>query len=339
MVLVSLIQTINQMKTGWAPLAVVGPSMGGLVARYALTYMENQGLEHDTAVYISWDSPHNGANIPVGLQLWVKYFSRNAPGAAEGLAKLNTPAARQMLLYHESSIPAEAAPKFSDDLSVLFEPNNVRPITVFSPRSHASFTSFQGKLKALGFPRKPRLVAIANGSGSGQLQPITPRLKLVHYNYKSTLLDVVGNSFAVPNGEQLTKVFRGKINPAGDAMDDLTVYVKQAVGYDAAPGGQTNTATEIAAAKTPYGDVISKSEAECFIPTTSALALDTTDVYHNIINDSEIMSKTPFDAIYYPLENEEHVSVTSWNKEWVFDEIAYVDAYRAALITAILPAG
>lgn len=42
--------------------------MGGLVARVALRQMENDGQAHHTSHYISFDSPHNGANVPLGLQ-------------------------------------------------------------------------------------------------------------------------------------------------------------------------------------------------------------------------------------------------------------------------------
>ncbi len=47
---------------------VMGISMGGLVARYALRKMEMEGKDHKTWKYISMDSPHKGANVPVGLQ-------------------------------------------------------------------------------------------------------------------------------------------------------------------------------------------------------------------------------------------------------------------------------
>src|SRR5690606_5822285 len=44
--LVELINTINAMKVGSEENVVIGPSMGGLIARYALRYMEQNALEH-----------------------------------------------------------------------------------------------------------------------------------------------------------------------------------------------------------------------------------------------------------------------------------------------------
>ena len=70
MVLVELIETINTAKASNSPEqnVIIGPSMGGIITRYALNYMENQTLDADTRLYISFDSPHHGANVPIGLQ-------------------------------------------------------------------------------------------------------------------------------------------------------------------------------------------------------------------------------------------------------------------------------
>ncbi len=48
--------------------------MGALVARYALKDMENKGTNHQTNMFISWDGPHQGANVPLAYQ----YLSRQA---------------------------------------------------------------------------------------------------------------------------------------------------------------------------------------------------------------------------------------------------------------------
>jgi triacylglycerol esterase/lipase EstA (alpha/beta hydrolase family) len=53
---------------------VIGIGMGGLVARYALKNMEQQGKVHDVCKYISINTPHKGANIPIGLQALVRYI-------------------------------------------------------------------------------------------------------------------------------------------------------------------------------------------------------------------------------------------------------------------------
>ena len=99
---------------------VLGASMGGLIARYALKDMEDRGIPTQTSLYISHDAPHQGANFPIGYQ----YMSRHAlhqyvkspalllggevimPLFTDGVTPLdllllqNTPAARQMLINY-----------------------------------------------------------------------------------------------------------------------------------------------------------------------------------------------------------------------------------------------
>ncbi|HNQ27038.1 MAG TPA: hypothetical protein PKL92_03880, partial [Aquaticitalea sp.] len=75
MLLVELIQIINGQKEGDEPNVIIGPSMGGLISRYALNYMENQSLTHDTRLWISFDSPHLGANVPIGFQHLFNYLA------------------------------------------------------------------------------------------------------------------------------------------------------------------------------------------------------------------------------------------------------------------------
>lgn len=66
--LIKIIETINNMSAqNSAPSLLVGHSMGGLVARYALKTMENKNESHHVETYVSYDAPHLGANVPIGL--------------------------------------------------------------------------------------------------------------------------------------------------------------------------------------------------------------------------------------------------------------------------------
>ena len=60
MVLVELINFINNEKVGSEELVIIGPSMGGLIARYGLSYMEQNSMDHETRLYISFDSTSFG---------------------------------------------------------------------------------------------------------------------------------------------------------------------------------------------------------------------------------------------------------------------------------------
>ena len=67
--LIKVIQWVNAQKDNQENIAtnvILGQSMGGVIARYALRKMEDAGMEHQVSLYISHDSPHLGANVPLG---------------------------------------------------------------------------------------------------------------------------------------------------------------------------------------------------------------------------------------------------------------------------------
>lgn len=70
----AVIEWVNDIKVGNEKNVVLGMSMGGLVARYALRDMELNNETHDTKLYISHDAPHQGANIPLSAQAMVRHL-------------------------------------------------------------------------------------------------------------------------------------------------------------------------------------------------------------------------------------------------------------------------
>ena len=97
-------------------LALVGYSMGGLVSRYALQSMETEGVAHNIDLFVSVDSPQLGAYVPIGVQHITNAFRDK--GGQPMLNILNTPASRQMLLYHYSQ--GRDAQTWTDDHQTLF---------------------------------------------------------------------------------------------------------------------------------------------------------------------------------------------------------------------------
>jgi hypothetical protein len=71
----------------------------------------------------------------------------------------------------------------------------------------------------------------------------------------------------------------------------------------------------------PYGDILALHPSHCFIPTVSALDLDVTDLFYDVASDPEPGLLTSFDAIYYPLENQEHVFIDAQTAAWLTAEI------------------
>ena len=116
-VLMTLINTINSQKEGNEKLVIIGPSMGGLISRYALAFMEENSMLHNTRLWVSFDSPHQGANIPIGDQRWLDFYGE-ATGSQDIISKrdgkIGSVAAKQMLLRHYLSLGSDGAPGFRD---------------------------------------------------------------------------------------------------------------------------------------------------------------------------------------------------------------------------------
>jgi hypothetical protein len=99
---IKVIQSIQSQMCG-EKIHVVGVSMGSIVAKIALKKMERRKLSNCVASYTSFDGPHQGANIPLGLQRFVSYMSEVSDDSKFVLEKmLRRPAARQLLALHES---------------------------------------------------------------------------------------------------------------------------------------------------------------------------------------------------------------------------------------------
>ena len=187
-VLEEVIKWVNQNKSGSLQNVVLGQSMGGLVARYALKDMENKGLNHDTRLYVSHDAPHLGANVPLSVQHSARHL-RNM--------YINTPIP---LLTGEVIVPMIY--NFAEGFSAIinfFGGNTsvetpITPLQAFSladvPASrqmqynwvnsnhginNVIHDAWQQELSnmgyPIGFPSKPiRNIAIANGSECGVTQ-------------------------------------------------------------------------------------------------------------------------------------------------------------------------
>lgn len=319
-ILVELLNTINAMKVGTEENVVIGPSMGGLISRYALKYMEDNTMDHETRLYISFDSPHRGANVPMSIQYLFNYLL-NGPlpiteiePLVDGL--LGSPAAKQMLIDHYlahvggdgitqtgSNLPT-GAPNFRD--------------------------TFQTELDAMGFPQDTRNIAITNGSGQGSLTG-TIGMELLNHLFATsatTRATIALNFTPAENIDaQVTDVvgevlFFGVWIPAAtysaNSQSPLTVD-----GLDSAPGGQFDLTSFDDGSSTLITEFVfnlAEPKKFNFIPTISGLAITETDDWYDLPNVTNRFN-TPFDATYIPDENEPHVQVNAGNVAFALDEI------------------
>ncbi|MFH1194953.1 MAG: hypothetical protein V1720_04535 [bacterium] len=293
---VKLIQMVNSMIGTSKISVIVGASMGGLLVRYALCYMETNGLDHNIEKFISFDSPQNGANIPLGLQYFAAFFASQSADGQEILDMLNGSAARQMLVYH-----------YSEPAGTTGVPDPL-------------FTELQNELDTLGdYPQDVELVSIINGSGAAQNQGYNATDQVIQYEYDSFLVDITGNVWAVPDNTSHI-IFDGLIQFLGMPADDQTVIVNSTKPYDNAPGGNRSSFADLDSMDAPYGDIIALHDNHGYIPTVSALDADTENLFYNFSLNTETVS-TPFDRIYFPAENQEHMTITEESAGWFLDEI------------------
>jgi len=305
MLVVKLLDTINQIMSHDSTLltepqiVLIGPSMGGLITRYALRYMEMHNIDHHVRNWISFDSPQKGANIALGLQHWLRFFAEVAGStdAQTSLSRLNSPASKQMLLYHYTATNDSTA-----------GPTNI-------------FTDFYNELNAMGFPLKSRIVAFADGSGYGVNQPYAPGDSIIKYEYSDNEVDLRGNVWAVPD-QTAHVIFDGWYNsilPFDEVFE--TINVKNTLPYDGTPGSYINSFQELADSDPGYGDIIAYHDNHSFIPTISSLCIENTisPNFNVSANLSNIV--TPFDTIYFPHNNLEHVEISPEVFQWFKKEI------------------
>jgi len=311
LILIELLNTINAMKVGSEQNVVIGPSMGGLISRYALRYMEQNSMAHDTRLYLSFDSPHLGANIPISIQYTFSYLvnALNQSTAESGLSTINSAAAKQMLIDHYLG-HVEA-----DGYSIL-TPNVTLPAGAPNFRD-----AFQTELDAMGLPQTTRNVSIINGSGLAATTG-TPGTNIINHMFNlGSGTSVTLNLNFTPTASQTNAVTTisgllfGFIPFNYSALSESPA---SSDGLDSAPGG---TAT-LGGLDNGSSPILTEFVANLnqtdynFIPTLSGLAISDPNWY-TLPN----VSLSPFDNTYVPNTNESHVMLTDDNVIFALNEI------------------
>lgn len=322
MILVELINQINAQKVGSQKNVIIGPSMGGLIARYALRYMETNSLNHDTRLYISFDSPHLGANIPIGFQHLFNYMAFGPLGdvtlqdLVNGMIK--SPAAREMLIDHfEGHLQTGSTTEFNTAAATLL------------PTGCPNYrNAFQTELNTMGFPQTVRNVAISNGASNGTMTG-TPDMEVMNhtFNVSASQRAIINLRFTpLANLTNQVSRFRGQTF----LFTWFTVYESLANskaptftnGLDSAPGGRfdMNALATTAGTNALLLEFFNNLQIQYFdfIPTLSSMAItSTTNLYSPVTGTSN----TPFVAYSIPNVNENHVTLNSNNVTFAINEI------------------
>lgn len=185
-VLEQVISYVNSRKVTNAKTVVLGQSMGGVIARYALADMEQRGIDHQTGLFISHDSPQQGANIPVSLQYMFRHITKQ-------FAQVGNTTWGNLV-----TIPiADDKYNVVNSLSILDAPASKQLIANFVNTNYAidntEYTSFYNELKSKGLPNSGgyplhcRNIAISNGSECGTPQNFNPGDDIVNVQYNKSL--------------------------------------------------------------------------------------------------------------------------------------------------------
>lgn len=320
-VLQNLIRDVNKRKIGNQDIIVIGASMGGLVARHAIRRLERSGYTHNISHYISYDSPHRGANVPVGLQtllldfddIFIRdVFNIGQSEINEAKTMLNSKAARQMLLRYKG------------------------------PNPHSDFTSFQNELNSLGFPSQGgiRNIAIVNGSRNGTQQaPVNnydPGDKIASVNWV-TGLPLIGLVNAFINVRTNGINTNTKVSSIWITATVIPTTIKEksfnfnALNFDISAGGITPTTAQTV--ELPWwGNIVNFAEwfgstlnthgreDWSFVPLFSSVASTENLTSQASLNRSvaflQSNGRTPFHAIFAGANNTEHVRSSAISGLW-----------------------
>ncbi len=338
-----LITKVNQFKTPDAdPNIIIGASAGGLISRYALAYMERENENHCSSLWISLDAPHKGANISLGAQYMLHFLATNDVQAVTSakimLKALKSKAAKELLIYN-----------IYQRNKSYFPSSQSGYVQTLIGEVSGNHLTFRDKLDQIGFPQKPYSIAVASGSRTMKDQGFPSITKLYSLN-------------AAFNGWHSGVYIDGNVSL--DYWDAGGVYSSGYIGYtahpwylafapvisnsdsrifrnpsnirsiDRVPGGIRKLAPEIkeTVRQTSLGGYnfnIGSNDAhqqdQCFVPTVSALNINSTNYFFNV--EAKLVTNqlpTPFDEVYLPINNTNHVSLTNGSNFNAGDNIYFI---------------
>ena len=317
-------------------IVVVGPSMGGQIARYALTYMEQNSNEntnfgnHNTRLWISYDSPHQGANISIGAQYLIETFAKE--DSDEGISliwnkTLCCSAAKQMLKHHA-------------DISAhyLFD--------IYYNHLHAQ------NLTTNGYPSYLRKISVANGSINNISNGTAYQIAFQGTVYAP--LNLIAPLISSPPLPfiSLNIRLRNMVNSGTGEVLGFTVWIafipihinkNYSNNYgnsspDVAPGGSYDTFDQVykALKKIPIVGALTNvsinHRTHCFMPITSTLDISGNMNYCTDISTRDLVTEglTPFDSYTGVIDsNMEHVTFNQNIFNYLINEIeTYIQGNR-----------
>lgn len=281
-VLEQVIDRVNATKTGNYNSTVIGWSMGGLVARWCLKDMEDRGIAHHVDKYFSYDAPHQGANIPLGLQYIFQEMDHDMPyleyiKSFRQIQEANaSPAAQEMLVTKA-------------DYNFLFYPLSTTLNAVRAKFAQALINKGypqQVTRYGIGFGRGNNTTGTKNAGNGVQFGNFGPGSVLFDGHLFYILVNLDATAFAVPQaatdyicrynylGLRVTKIFGFPVF-AGIKLRVRNIKYQGTYSYDDAPGGYENTQSQfVGGFKTALGVATNNNHyGHNFVSAVSSLDL------------------------------------------------------------------
>ncbi|MET0237156.1 MAG: hypothetical protein ABW224_21075 [Kibdelosporangium sp.] len=277
-------------RQGSAGLVVGGFSMGGLVTRYALARMERRRERHETAVYLSYDSPHRGAWIPIGLQAFAHFLAEVNPLLGGLSRQINSDAARQLLWQHIDTVRATPG---EDDLR----------------------STFIEALDSVGsWPQMPLKLGIASGAGNGVGNGVTAGKDALTVDDG----DLVGTLVRAQSTGAEQLVARLRV----EALNrEIEVFTNGLPALDGAPGGTLRSFGIAADLLTLINNpATAHYENVCFVPTVSAAAIGHLDDPYRPV-DSLPVEASELDDFVVARTNQAHSAITPDLANWILERL------------------
>ncbi len=196
-----VIRRVNTLKAAAGSTAknvIIGQSMGGLITRWALKEMENAGENHQTNLFISYDTPHQGANLPLAYQFLARHVRNQY--IKTGVNTVLTVETIQLLRGGARPIQALQLSNTSAARQMLVE-----YVNDFGNINNDVHNQWQTELKNMGYPQgfagSPlRIIAVSNGTECANPQASAPGSSFLSFVGKgnTTFLGDIAGQVAFP---------------------------------------------------------------------------------------------------------------------------------------------
>lgn len=319
---IRLINSLLQESGSLEQIIIIGPSMGGQVTHYALSYIEKNINEntnygkHNCRLWVSFDSPQQGANISIGAQAFMYFFGikgNNLSAKKAWQELLNCPAAQQMLIYHFNT----AVPHL--------DTFNISPSI-----KNSFFLQHYDTMNTMGYPHDLRKISVIDGSING----VSNNTGCSEAIDMKALGNIRISKIQLFPTNGLCEVFYGMYSPNtlayifGNRLK-CWAFAPSVNNYsiDGAAGGTFNTFDILYSAaqnNSSIDTIPTNIHTHCFMPITSTLDINGNMNYCTNISSRDLVAEnlTPFDS-YIGLtdSNMYHATLNQHLVDYMLNEI------------------